>query len=197
MQGKPDFRTFVPAATNGRMLRLFTALHVPEHIAETLQRRQTGLPGAQWRPLEALHITLGFYGDANERQADDLASELVRAEGRGPLEVELNGVGAFGDNHRSHTIWAGIKPNEPLNQLAARCKAAGDRAGLPSERRDYRPHVTLAYLKPHVDPDRVGAWMSNHNLLQSPTIRFETFGLYSSVVTDKGSVYTLEREYHL
>lgn len=197
MQGKPDFRTFVPAATNGRMLRLFTALHVPEHIAETLQRRQTGLPGAQWRPLEALHITLGFYGDANERQADDLASELVRAEGRGPLEVELNGVGAFGDNHRSHTIWAGIKPNEPLNQLAARCKAAGDRAGLPSERRDYRPHVTLAYLKPHVDPDRVGAWMSNHNLLQSPAIRFETFGLYSSVVTDKGSVYTLEREYHL
>ncbi len=197
MQEKPVFKSVVPAATNGRMVRLFTALHVPEHIAETLQRRQTGLPGAKWRPLEQLHITLAFYGDANERQADDLASELVRAEGRGAIELELNGVGAFGDNHRSHTIWAGVKASEPLNQLAARCKAAGDRAGLPPERREYRPHVTMAYLKPHVDPDRVGAWITNHNMLASPPIRFDRFGLYSSVLTEHGSIYTLEREYYL
>jgi len=71
------------------MLRLFTALHVPEHIAETLARRQSGLPGAKWRPLDQLHITLAFYGEANERQADDLASELVKAEGRGAFELEL------------------------------------------------------------------------------------------------------------
>ncbi len=197
MQEKPDFQPVVPAATNGRMLRLFTALHVPEHIAETLARRQSGLPGAKWRPLDQLHITLAFYGEANERQADDLASELVKAEGRGAFELELSGVGAFGDNHRSQTLWAGVKASEPLNQLAARCKTAGERAGLPPERRDYRPHVTLAYLKPHVDPDRVGAWMTGHNMLHSPPVRFETFGLYSSILTDSGSVYTLEREYYL
>lgn len=197
MQGKPAFKSVVPAATNSRMPRLFTALHVPEHIAETLQRRQTGLPGAKWRPMEALHITLAFYGDATERQADDLASELVRAEGRGAFDLELSGVGAFGDNHQSHTIWAGVKSNEALNQLAARCKAAGDRAGLPPERREYRPHVTLAYLKPETNPDRIGAWITGHNLLQSPPIRFTTFGLYSSVLTREGSVYTLEREYYL
>lgn len=197
MQGKPVFKSLVPAATNGRMPRLFTALHVPEHIAEVLSRRQAGLPGAKWRPLDQLHITLAFYGDATERQADDLASELVRAEGRGAFEVELDGVGAFGDNHQSHTLWAGVQASEPLNQLAARCKSAGDRAGLPPERRDYRPHVTLAYLKPHVDPDRIGAWMTGHNMLRSPPIRFDRFGLYSSVLTRDGSVYTLEREYHL
>ena len=197
MQGKPDFKSGVPAATNCHMLRLFTALHIPEHIGETLKRRQTGLPGANWRPLDALHITLAFYGEADERKADDLASELVRAEGRGPIELSLNGVGAFGDNHRSHTIWAGVSQNEALHQLAARCKSAGDRAGIPPERRDYRPHVTLAYLKPHVDPDRVGAWITGHNMLQSPSIRFDSFGLYSSELTDSGSVYTLEREYRL
>lgn len=197
MQGKLVFRTDVPPATNGRMLRLFTALHVPEHIADTLSRRQSGLPGARWRPLEALHITLAFYGDATERQADELASALTKAEGRGPLELELNGVGAFGDNHQSHTLWAGVKPSEPLNLLAARCKSAGERAGVPPERRDYRPHVTLAYLKPHTDPDRIGAWMTGHNMLQSPPIRFDRFGLYSSVVTAEGSAYHLEQEYFL
>lgn len=197
MQEKPDFKSIVPAATNSRMLRLFTALHIPEHIGETLERRQSGLPGARWRPLDQLHITLAFYGEADERAADDLASELVRAEGRGPIELELNGVGAFGDNHRSHTLWAGVKPSEPLNQLAARCKSAGERAGIPPERREYRPHVTLAYLKPHVDPDRVGAWITGHNMLSSPPVRFDRFGLYSSVLSESGSVYTLEREYFL
>ena len=63
------------------MLRLFTALTLPDDVAETLQRRQSGLPGARWRPLEALHVTLAFYGEMDERRADDLASELSRVGG--------------------------------------------------------------------------------------------------------------------
>jgi hypothetical protein len=55
------------------MLRLFTALTLPPDVGETLQRRQSGLPGARWRPLEALHVTLAFYGEMHERRADDLA----------------------------------------------------------------------------------------------------------------------------
>ena len=62
--------------------------------------------------------------------------------------------------------------------------------------RDYRPHVTLAYLKGAED-DRVGAWMTNHNLLESPPFRVDRFGLYASVLTDAGSHYVLEREHLL
>ena len=43
------------------MLRLFTALALPVDIAEALSRRQSGLPGARWRPVDHLHITLAFY----------------------------------------------------------------------------------------------------------------------------------------
>lgn len=179
------------------MVRLFAALTLPPDVAEPLKRRQSGLPGARWRPLEALHVTLAFYGETDERRADDLASELARVAG-GPFEIVLKGVGAFGDNHRSHTIWAGVQtPNDPLSVLAGRCRKAGERANIPMERRDYRPHVTLAYLKPQTNPDRVGAWMAGHNLLQSPPIRIDRFGLYSSVLTEGGSHYELEREYLL
>ena len=179
------------------MLRLFTALSLPDDVAETLRRRQSGLPGARWRPLDALHVTLGFYGGVDERRADDLASELSRVGG-GPFEIRLNGVGAFGDNHRSHTLWAGVEtPNERLAVLAGRCRKAGERAGVVMEAREYRPHVTLAYLKPQTNTDRIGAWMAGHNLLQSPPIRIDRFGLYSSVLTDDGSHYALEREYLL
>ena len=179
------------------MIRLFTALSIPDDVAETLERRQSGLPGARWRGREQLHLTLAFYGDIDERRADDLAAELSRAATGGPLEFELKGVGAFGDAHRSHTLWAGVEPNERLSVLAGRCRAAGDRAGVVMEKRDYRPHVTLAYLKPQTNPDRIGAWIVGHNLLHSPPIRVDRFGLWSSVLTSDGSVYQLEQEYWL
>lgn len=178
------------------MLRLFAALSIPDDVAETLARRQSGLPGARWRPREALHVTLAFYGEMDERRADDLASELSRAA-VDPFEIVLSGVGAFGDDHRAHALWAGVERCERLEVLAGRCRAAGQRAGVKMETRDYRPHVTLAYLKPSVDPDRLGAWMTGHNLLKSPPIRIDRFGLYSSVLTGEGGAYVLEREYPL
>ena len=178
------------------MLRLFTALAIPFDAAEVLARRQTGLPGARWRTAEQLHVTLAFYGEVDERAADDLASELSRIPG-GPFEIELKGVGAFGDAHRSHAVWAGVEPNERLTVLAGRCRSAAERAGVRMEPRAYRPHVTLAYLKTQTDPARVGAWIANHNLLHSPPIRIDRFGLYSSVLTDDGGHYDLEREYPL
>ena len=197
MQGKPDLEAAVPTATNSRMLRLFTALTLPPDVGETLQRRQSGLPGARWRPLEALHVTLAFYGATDARRADDLASELARVAGA-PVEIVLKGVGARGDNHRSHTMLAGVEtPHEPHTGQAGRCRKAGERANIVLEKRDYRPHVTLAYLKPQTNPDRIGAWMAGHNLLHSPPIRIDRFGLYSSVLTDDGSHYELEREYLL
>jgi 2'-5' RNA ligase len=81
--------------------------------------------------------------------------------------------------------------------LAARTKAAAQRAGIVVEPRQYRPHVTLAYLKTQTNPDRIGAWVTGHNLLHSPPIRVDRFGLYSSVLTDDGSHYQLERDYPL
>ncbi|NBB52009.1 RNA 2',3'-cyclic phosphodiesterase [Rhizobium sp. CRIBSB] len=179
------------------MLRLFSALPVPLDVAEALSRRQSGLPGARWHSADHLHITLAFYGDVSERAADDLASELERAAGGGPFDLELKGVGAFGDAHRSHTLWAGVQAGERLTILAGRCRAAAERAGIAMERRDYRPHLTLAYLKPQTNPDRIGAWITGHNLLHSPPIRMDRFGLYSSVLTPDGSNYALEREYLL
>jgi len=178
------------------MLRLFTAVSIPFDVAETLKRRQTGLPGARWRPEEALHVTLAFYGEVTERQADDLGGELARIP-RGPFEIELKGVGAFGDAHRSHTLWAGLEPSERLTVLANRCRAAGERAGIRMEPRVYRPHLTLAYLKTQTNPDRIGAWIASHNLLHSPPIPVRHFGLYASTLTGDGGVYALEQDYPL
>ena len=177
------------------MIRLFAALAVPGDIAEALGHRQTGLAGARWRPLEAFHITLRFFGAVAEDRADDL--DLALSEVRGaPLTLELQGAGAFGESAEIHAVWAGVKPEPALDQLARRCETAARRAGLKPDTRAFRPHLTLAYLR-RPDPAAVGAWIQANNLLASPAFRVDGFGLYSSWRTQAGSAYRLERRYPL
>jgi len=177
------------------MIRLFAALAIPDDIAESLARRQQGLPGARWRPLDTLHVTLRFFGEVPENQAADLDLELDRINGE-PFDYTLAGAGSFGEGDDVRAVWAGVEDNATLNRLAARCETAARRAGLQGESRPYKPHVTLAYLR-HAEPTRVAAWIQGHNLLRSPPIRAHAFGLYSSVPTRDGSHYELEREYAL
>lgn len=177
------------------MIRLFAALHIPDDVGRDLQRRQRGLPGAKWRPLEALHVTLRFFGEIPERAAAELDAELGRIT-EGPLEIVLEGVGAFSESGYPRSVWAGVAENPALRRLAERCEAAARRAGLEPDRRTYRPHVTLAYLK-RADERRVAAWIQNHNLLKSPPIRITWFGLWSSWPSRDASRYELEREYPL
>ncbi|HXQ15223.1 MAG TPA: RNA 2',3'-cyclic phosphodiesterase [Caulobacteraceae bacterium] len=177
------------------MIRLFAAIAIPPEIGEGLVRRQQGLPGARWRPTEAFHLTLRFAGEISEAVADDLDAELnlVSAEA---LILALEGVGSFQDGDDIHAVWAGVEDNPALRRLASRCETAARKAGLPPDRRIWRPHVTLAYLR-RADPASVAAWVQGHNLLKSPPFRVTSFGLYSSWLGHDGSVYRLEREYPL
>lgn len=177
------------------MIRLFAALAVPPEIGRALQARQTGIDGARWRPLEALHITLRFYGEVRQDIARDLDSELMRVSGR-PFAIRLEGAGAFGEGPELDAVWAGVAESPELRRLADACETAARRAGLKPEKRAYRPHVTLAYLR-HPDPAQVAAWIQANNLLKSPEIGVAGFGLYSSHMGGEGSHYRLEAEYGL
>ncbi|WP_374472107.1 RNA 2',3'-cyclic phosphodiesterase [Phenylobacterium sp.] len=177
------------------MIRLFAAVAIPEDIGRALQARQKDIEGARWRPLEALHITLRFFGELREDVARDLDAELAAVGGR-PFELVLEGAGAFGDGADIHAVWAGVQENAELRHLARACETAARRAGLKAEGRHYRPHVTLAYTR-RPNPDEVARWIQANNLLKSPGIWVDRFGLYSSRQTKDGSVYRLEAEYRL
>ncbi|HEX3887557.1 MAG TPA: RNA 2',3'-cyclic phosphodiesterase [Phenylobacterium sp.] len=177
------------------MIRLFAALSIPQEIGLALARRQTGVEGARWSPLEALHITLRFFGDLREDVARDLDTELTTVRGE-PFEIGLTGVGAFGEGPDLHVLWAGVEESEPLRRLAKACESAARRAGLKADTRHYRPHVTLAYLR-RPEPAEVAAWIQANNLLKSPPIRVERFGLYSSFLGSEQAHYRLEAEYPL
>ncbi len=177
------------------MIRLFAALAVPAEIGAGLVQRQFGLPGARWRPAEALHITLRFFGELNEETAADLDEALAEVVGE-PLNLCLSSVGAFGEGSDIHAVWAGVAEDPALRRLAKACETSARRADLPANGRRYTPHVTLAYLR-HLLPEQVADWLEANSRLQSPSFQIARFGLYSSWQTDEGSRYRLEREYPL
>lgn len=183
------------SALNALMIRLFAALAIPEDIAAGLLKRQQGIDGARWRPAGSLHVTLRFFGDLREDVARDLDAELEALDAD-PFEFHLEGAGAFGEGRDLSAVWAGVSDEPPLKRLAKTCETAARRAGLKPETRQYRPHVTLAYLR-RPDPAQVAAWIQANNLLKSPPITAGSFGLYSSHQTKEGSVYRLEAEYSL
>jgi 2'-5' RNA ligase len=177
------------------MIRLFAAIAIPPEVGEGLVRRQRELPGARWRPSEAFHVTLRFFGEIAESVADDLDAELAAVSGSA-LTLTLEGAGSFDDVGVPHAVWVGVPEVPALKRLAARCETAARRAGLPADRRAWRPHVTLAYLR-GADPTSVAAWIQAHNLLKSPPFTVTSFGLYSSHLGDAGAIYRLERSYPL
>jgi len=177
------------------MIRLFAAISIPPEIGQPLQARQSGIDGARWRPLEALHVTLRFFGEIRQDIARDLDAELMGVGGR-PFEITLAGAGSFDDGEGINAVWAGVAESPELRRLAEACEGAARRAGLKPEKRNYRPHVTLAYLR-RPDPAEVGAWIQANNLLKSPPIAVDRFGLYSSTLGREGSHYRLEAEYPL
>lgn len=177
------------------MVRLFAALALPPWVAEALLPRQNGIAGALWRSTESLHVTLRFFGEVREDTARDLDEQLAEIIGK-PFEIALKGAGAFGEAAELQAVWAGVSESPELRRLAKACEAAARRAGLAPDRRHYRPHVTLAYLK-RPDPAEAAHWIQANNLLQSPPIPVTAFALFSSVLTRKGSHYRAEAEYPL
>ena len=177
------------------MIRLFAAIALPPEIAQGLMKRQHGLPGADWRPEEALHITLRFFGDVQNTVAGDLDGALAEIA-MPSFDLSLEGAGAFGDSDQMRAVWSGVNESEPLHRLAKKCEAAARVAGLKGEARTYRPHVTLAYIR-RASQQKTGDWVSENNLLKSPQWRVRHFNLYSSWLSEDGSRYDVERTYQL
>lgn len=178
------------------MLRLFVALPLPDAIADTVVRAQSGFDGAKWSPRENLHVTLRFIGDVDERQAEDIDVALGEIRMAG-FELALAGAGFFGHD-QPHAMWLGVAQNDKLIALQKACERACRKAGLEASSRAYTPHATVCYLPRHQPLAPVIAYQQRHALFSTPTWVADRFYLYSSRTQGAGpSRYTIEAEYPL
>lgn len=176
-------------------LRVFAALPIPEEIAERVTPLLKGVPGARWRPEENFHITLAFYGEWPEDMISELDHELslIRIA---PFDLRLKGTGHFGKSNPSQ-LWLGVDGGEALERLARQCHRAGVKAGMDMEKRNYTPHLTVAYLN-MAEVVRVQKFQERLNLWKSEPFLADRFHLYSSHARGRGpNAYEIEAEYPL
>ncbi len=176
--------------------RLFAAIRPPDDIVLDLSRLQTGVDSAKWSSPEKFHITLGFFGDVTGEQAE-LLDEKLAGISCAPFELSLSGVGHFGKSE-PHALWVGVNESLELTRLHKAVKSAAQTANVKLERREYTPHVTLAYLKSYPDIEGIVKWEHFWNGFKSGPFLVDRFFLYSSWRRKSGAnLYKSEAGYPL
>ena len=130
-----------PSAPSGRV---FLALWLPADLAATLSGVAQALTrecGGRPSRADTLHLTLAFVGDMPPGQLDRLRVVVPALRGTA-FRLVLDRVGLWRHNG---IAWAApsVIP-APLAALRQEAQSALDLAGIPFDRRPFRPHVTLA-----------------------------------------------------
>ena len=176
-------------------MRLFVALDLPFALREALSRLSFGLQGARWVPPDNYHLTLRFLGELANPVAEEVDHALASLRAR-RFALALSGTVTFERSGRTVSLWAGVIREPALEHLRSKVETALQRIGLPSERRRFQPHVSLARVD-GVAPVRVAGWVQAHNLLRTEPASVEHFTLFSSRLGSEQAVYTPEVEYAL
>ena len=176
------------------MHRLFVAIRPPAAIRALLLDAMGGISGARWQSEDQLHLTLRFIGEVDRHLAGDIHAALGSVH-QAPFEIALKGIGAFARRGWPDAVWAGVAPHAPLKALHKKVDAALTRVGVPPDQRAFLPHVTLARLKRSSGP--VGNLLGQSGDLASPPFAIDHLGLFESVLTPDGAVYSLVERYPL
>ena len=176
------------------MVRLFTALGLPDDLRARLTALQGGIDSARWVAPHNLHITLRFIGEVAEDRAHDIVAALDRIR-TGPFPVTVSGTGRFGSDDRTRALWAGVERTDALVALHEKIDRALINAGLAPESRKYTPHVTLARFGGGRDRSRdasagrVLRWLEAQGGFFAMPFDAREFILYESHLGRRGADY--------
>ena len=123
-------------------MRLFIAIPLPGNVRAELEEnarslREAGCGGTFSRE-ENYHLTLAFLGECAPGDVPALKRVMDGCRAA-PMELTLAQTGCFGD-----TLWRGVRAPQTLAALQGSLTDALERAGFRTERRPFRPHLTLA-----------------------------------------------------
>ncbi len=177
------------------MYRLFVAIDLPPDIAARLQNLCYGVPGARWVQPEQMHLTLRFIGEVDGGIFRDVKEGLADIKSP-PFSLQVKGLGFFPPRKTPRVLWAGLAPVEQVSGLRNRIENLLVGMGLSPEGRKFSPHITLARL--HDTPlARLGRFLAGNSLFATEPFPVSEFHLYSSQLTSKGAVHTIEASYSL
>lgn len=165
-----------------------------ESAGRLVARVRAETPRASWTRPEAWHLTLKFLGDLSAGMVERFARAIGVAAAR-VAAGELRSAGSLllptRGRPRVLAIRFGPTPAlEGLSDLASEAEIAGRRVGVPPERRDFHPHVTLARLRDPWPPSAVELFRREADGWPLPSWPALRCVLYESRLDPAGAVHT-------
>lgn len=168
------------------MPRIFFGLELPSEIKERLLKVRAKVPGAKWQSAEQLHITLLFLGRVEENRLEAVVGSACDIRPTA-FELEVSGLGCFGQSRRPRNLWAGVQPEAPVAAIHEALGQQMENLGFEAERRSFLPHITLARFKRQ--PGSVEGLLAEQGASVFGQFEVTEFALFDSRPGPAGSVY--------
>lgn len=126
-------------------MRLFTAILPDEPMKDSLckmmQKLSPEVPQGRFTSRGNLHVTLVFIGEVQPEALPKIKSALDVLPAQPPFDLYAGGIGCFA---KSGILYAKVQVSPELKSIFHGLSGALEQQGVPTEKREYRPHITLA-----------------------------------------------------
>ncbi len=177
------------------MIRLFIAIEIPEKIRYEVQGMGRSIANARPVPRDQLHLTMKFIGEVEGSKFLDI-QEVLGEIAHPKFSLCLKGVGTFPPRGAPRILWAGVDPTRETIALRKSIERELVPLNIPREKQKFTPHLTLARLR-NSPISHLQQFLAGNAFMQSSTFGVDTFNLYSSQLTQKGAIHTLQSSYSL
>ena len=136
-------------------LRTFIAIDLDEKLRAGLGQVQELLQAevpsrtVRWVRPEGIHLTLKFLGNTTMAQVDQVQAALGQAAVHvQPFTFTVGGLGCFPNTRQPRVVWVALQePSGALHRLRDAVEAQVAPLGFPTEKRPFRPHLTLGRVQ--------------------------------------------------
>jgi 2'-5' RNA ligase len=175
-------------------VRVFVALEIPPAVRQNLAtlldsfRAVTSEP--RWVRAENLHVTLKFLGEVAEEKVDAARNALGEIRSGKAVCLEFRGLGFFPNEKHPRVFWAGMQASPNLKTLAGDIEGAMEKLGIPREKREFSPHLTLARFELPRLPEALRKIIAENHQREFGSLRTNEFHLIQSKLKPTGAEYT-------
>jgi len=178
-------------------IRSFLAFELPEDIKKaitTVSRTGKELPlDLRWIKQNNIHLTVVFMGNITEEKIQSLGESVQKVCTKtDPFDVSPGGLGFFGNRRHPQVLWMGINGDlHRMGRFRDTLQECLKPFGIKTERRSFKPHLTLGRFKkgarpwPHLDH-----MIPEHADLKSQACSLRELVLFKSDLRSGGAVYT-------
>jgi RNA 2',3'-cyclic 3'-phosphodiesterase len=194
------------------IIRAFAAIVFPDVIHHFLRDLQGELKNtvnmsASWPEPSAMHLTLAFLGDIPVSMVPDIQVCMVQSitgyqqalfgsrSHSGPddrrVSLSLGGVGFFPSVKNNRVLWTGVRGHtDRLELLYSILVKQLAQAGVRTDQRRFKPHVTLARIKKPVPADQAVSVIQHFGNRISDNFIVDSITLFKSRLTASGAMHT-------